>query len=203
MPASDSFAHAADSHDEPARCRATGGRATGDFREIYASYFGFVWSCSRRFGIPESEVEDVVQEIFVVIHTRLPTLEQPESLRSWIYGIVRRTASTYHRKKRVRMDHAEALRAEPEIMYPQMPSPLELAEQSDQARLLWSLIEQLSPQKREAFVLAEMDEMTVPEIAAAINVPLNTVYSRIRVAREELERALTERDKLSQKQGRP
>lgn len=203
MHATDSLAYAADSCREPAQSPLGSAREMGEFSEIYRKYFNFVWSCTRRFGIPENEVEDVVQEIFVVIHARLQTLERSEALRSWIYGIVRRTASTYHRNKRVRAAHVEAFCAEPDVTYPQIPSPLDLAEQSDQVRLLWSLIEQLDPPKREAFVLAELDEMTVPEIAAAINVPLNTVYSRIRVARQELEQALVKHETLPIQQGRP
>ncbi|HMA94736.1 MAG TPA: sigma-70 family RNA polymerase sigma factor [Polyangiaceae bacterium] len=201
MRVTDSLAYAADPCRDSALSLDGVGEMSG-FPEIYRKYFNFVWSCTRRFGIPENEVEDVVQEIFVVIHARLQTLERSEALRSWIYGIIRRTASTYRRNKRVRAAHAEALRAEPEVTYPQMPSPLDLAEQTDQVRLLWSLIEQLDPPKREAFVLAELDEMTVPEIAAAINVPLNTVYSRIRVARQELEQALAKHETQPLQQGR-
>jgi RNA polymerase sigma-70 factor (ECF subfamily) len=136
------------------------------------------------------EVDDVVQEVFIVINARLPSLLQPESIRSWIYGIVRRTASTHHRAKRAKMANASVLDAQTDIAYPQPPSPLELAEQSDQVRLLWELLAKLDPVKREVFVLADLDEMTVPEIASALAVPLNTVYSRLRVARQELEEAL-------------
>jgi RNA polymerase sigma-70 factor, ECF subfamily len=203
MPATDSLAHAAGSDIESGGSQGEHARDMGQFAEIYRTYFSFVWSCTRRFGISESELEDVVQEIFVVIHARLHTLERSEALRSWIYGIVRRTAGTYHRAKRARVAHVEAFRFEPELTYPHMPSPLDLAEQSDQTRLLWSLIEQLDPPKREAFVLAELDDMTAPEIAAATNVPLNTVYSRIRVARQELEQALAKHEMQSQQQGRP
>lgn len=202
MPVTDSLAHLA-TQRESAAAPPNRNREVHEFAEVYKTYFGFVWSCTRRFGIAESEVEDVVQEIFVVIHARLATLERSEALRSWIYGIVRRTASTYHRAKRVRTSHAEALRTESDFAYPQIPSPLDLAEQSDQVRLLWSLVERLDPLKREAFVMAELDDMTAPEIAAAINVPLNTVYSRIRVARQELEQALLEHEAQNSQQGRP
>jgi RNA polymerase sigma-70 factor, ECF subfamily len=174
-----------------------------EFSQLYALYFGFVWSCTRRLGVSESELDDVVQEIFMVIHTRLRTLEQPESLRSWIYGIVRRTVSSYHRAKRAKLASSAALIAEPEMHYSHSPSPLELAEQSDQVRLLWSLLERLDPPKRETFVLAELEEMTVPEIASALDVPVNTVYSRLRVARQELEEALARHQARSSQRGRP
>ena len=202
MRASDSTAHALSSDVEPKRTGSTENCPVPDFAEVYRSYFSFVWSCTTRLGVSENELDDVVQEIFVVIHARLHSLEQPESIRSWIYGIARRTASTYRRAKRARLANASALDSESEVQYPQPPSPLELAEKSDQVRLLWSLLNKLDPPKREVFVLAELDEMTVPEIALAIEVPVNTVYSRLRIARQELEEALARHNARSSQRGR-
>ncbi len=173
------------------------------FECIYRDYFAFVWACTRRLGVVEDELDDVVQEIFIVIHSRLHSLQHPTALRSWIYGIVRRTASTYHRAKRAKMANASAMDADAAVQYPQPPSPHELAEQSDQVKLLWELLEKLDPEKREVFVLNELDEMTVPEIALALEVPVNTVYSRLRVARQELEEALTRHKARLSQRGRP
>jgi len=164
--------------------------AVPSFPELYSRYFNFVWSCTRRMGVIESELDDVVQEIFIIVHRKLATLEQPDSLRSWIYGIIRRTASAHHRARRTNVASTAALNLESELQYPQQPSPLELAEQSDQVKLLWSLLEKLDPSRREVLVLAELDGLTAPEIANAIEIPMNTVYSRLRSARQELEAAL-------------
>lgn len=169
---------------------------------LYQRYFSFVWSCTRRMGVRESELDDVVQDVFIVIHGRLSTLEKPDSIRSWIYGIVRRTASVYHRARRAKMASAEAYNTEPQMQYPQQPSPLELAEQSAQVRLLWSLLEKLDPSKREVLVLAELDEMTAPEIASVLELPLNTVYSRLRTARQELEAVLVRHHAQTGQRGR-
>lgn len=160
-----------------------------NFADVYATYFSFVWSMARHWGIDEGELDDVVQDIFVIIHERLHTLERPASLRSWVYGIVRRVASTYHRTKRTRLIRTGTTRVEPETIEPEFLTPQQLVEQSEQAKLLWSLLEELDAPKREVFVLAELEDMTAPEIAAAIEVPLNTVYSRLRAARQELEDA--------------
>jgi RNA polymerase sigma-70 factor (ECF subfamily) len=187
---------------EPGPAISTPTASVPTFPQIYSAYFGFVWSCTRRLGVNEAEIDDLVQEIFIVIHARLHTLKQPEALRSWIYGIVRRTVSTHHRAKRAKQASTSVLNSETEMRYPQLPSPQELAEQSDQARLLWSLLEKLDAPKREVFVLAELDEMTVPEIASAIEVPVNTVYSRLRAARQELEEALTRHQAQTAKRGR-
>jgi RNA polymerase sigma-70 factor (ECF subfamily) len=202
MRASDSTALAMSSDVEPDGTGASDERAAPSFEFVYREFFGFVWSCTRRLGIVENELDDVVQEIFLVIHARLHTLQHPESIKSWIYGIVRRTASTYHRAKRAKLANASAIDAEVAIQYPQPPSPHELAEQSDQVRLLWELLDKLDPEKREVFVLNELDEMTVPEIALALDVPVNTVYSRLRVARQELEEAFTRHKARFSQRGR-
>jgi RNA polymerase sigma-70 factor (ECF subfamily) len=154
------------------------------FRAIYDEYFDFVWTSARRLGVPADAVDDIVQEIFVVVNARLSTVEQPASLRSWIYGVVRRTVSTYHRGRRVR-GASESRDPWEDGASPMQPSPLDLTVLNDEIRLLWRLLGELGPLKREVFVLAELEEMTMPEIAEAIGVPLNTAYSRLRVARQE------------------
>jgi RNA polymerase sigma-70 factor (ECF subfamily) len=170
------------------------------FRTVYNDYFDFVWTSARRLGVPVDAVDDVVQEIFVVVNARLGTVEQPASLRSWIYGVVRRTVSTYHRGRRTRGAN-ESYEPFEDGAGPMQPSPLDLAVLSDEIRLLWRLLGELGPLKREVFVLAELEEMTMPEIAEAIEVPLNTAYSRLRVAREEFDDALA-RHEASQKERR-
>lgn len=170
------------------------------FRAVYDDYFDFVWTSARRLGVPVDAVDDVVQEIFVVVNARLSTVEQPASLRSWIYGVVRRTVSTYHRGRRAR-GASESREPFEDGAGPMQPSPLDLAVLSDELRLLWRLLGELGPLKREVFVLAELEEMTMPEIAEAIGVPLNTAYSRLRVAREEFGDALA-RHEASQKERR-
>jgi len=190
MQRTDSAARIASLDAEPGSTRSSPVVHVPSFVEIYKTYFGFVWSYSRRLGVSDSEIDDIVQDIFITIHGRLPTLEQPESLRSWIYGIVRRTVSVYHRSMRTKRASTATYGSEPEMHFAPNPSPQQLAEQSDQVRLLWSLLEKLDAPKREIFVLAEFEEMTVPEIASATELPLNTAYSRLRAARLEMEEAL-------------
>ena len=179
------------------------------FRAVYDEYFGFVWRCTRRLGVPAEAVDDVVQEIFVVVHARLDTVEQPLSLRSWIYGVVRRVAQTYRRSRRTRIAR-EVLRFDCDLVEEMKPSPLDLAVLSDDLRLLWRLLGELDRQKREVLILAELEEMTVPEIAKAVGIPLNTAYSRLRVARDEfnkefarhVQREAQSRDAGARRQGR-
>jgi RNA polymerase sigma-70 factor, ECF subfamily len=169
------------------------------FRSVYDDYFDFVWTCARRLGVPSDAVDDVVQEVFVVVHARLKTVEKPASLRSWIYGVVRRTVSTFHRSRRAR-SAGEAPAPVDDCSDLMQPSPLDLAVLSDDLKLLWRLLGELGPLKREVFVLAELEEMTMPEIAEAIGVPLNTAYSRLRVARQEFNEAFA-RQAAQEKRG--
>lgn len=162
------------------------------FESIYRQYFDFVWSSVRRLGVSPAAVDDVVQEIFIVIHARLHTLEKPQALRSWIYSVIRRTVSGYHRVRRTKEASVIVFASEPDGRR-QPRTPLDLAEQSDQVTLLFSLLDELDEAKREVFTMAELDELPVPEIAELLGVPLNTAYSRLRAARHAFEEALARR----------
>jgi len=163
-----------------------------NFAAVYRDYFDFVWSCTRRLGVSAAATDDVVQEVFIVIHSRLHTLERPDALRSWIYGVVRRVVSAHHRARRSKLDSSSPLGLT-ELPGPRQPTPLDLAEQNDQVKLLWSVLEELDDDKREVFVLAELEEMTAPEISEAIDIPINTAYSRLRAARQAFSEALARR----------
>jgi RNA polymerase sigma-70 factor, ECF subfamily len=159
------------------------------FETVYERYFDFVWAMARRFGIASDAMDDVVQEVFMVVHAKLHTLERPESARSWLYGIVRRVASG-HRRKRGGDKFESGVAVEELPGLDGLTSPANLAEQNDRVRRLWSLLATIEPAKREVFVMAELEEFTCPEIAEALELPLNTVYSRLRYAREAFETAL-------------
>jgi RNA polymerase sigma-70 factor (ECF subfamily) len=163
------------------------------FHSVYDDYFDFVWSCTRRLGVPADAVDDVVQEIFIVVHARLKTLERPASLRSWLYSVVRRTVSTYHRSRHARSARESSPPALDDVASAMQPSPLDLAVLSDELKGLWRLLGELDAPKREVLVLAELEEMTMPEIAQAIGIPLNTAYSRLRAARHDFNEAFLRR----------
>src|SRR3954469_10332935 len=95
-----------------------------NFPAVYRAYFDFVWSCTRRLGVSAGATDDVVQEVFIVIHGRLHTLERPEALRSWIYGVVRRVVSAHHRARRSKLDSALPFEMA-ELSGPRQPTPLD------------------------------------------------------------------------------
>jgi RNA polymerase sigma-70 factor (ECF subfamily) len=164
------------------------------FQAIYKRYFDFVWSSARHLGAAADAVDDVVQDVFIVIHARLVTLQNPEALRSWIYGIVRRTVSDYRRSRRNRDAAGARLGAELKSTGSSQPSPLDFTERNAELELLESLLAELDEAKREIFVMVEVLEMTVPEVVQSLDIPLNTAYSRLRLARKLFEEALARRE---------
>jgi RNA polymerase sigma-70 factor (ECF subfamily) len=159
------------------------------FQAVYRQYFDFVWSCARRLGVEPGSMDDVVQEVFIVIHAKLATLEKPEALRSWVYGVVRRCVSTHRRSKRTRGGSSVAIGAACEVVSHE-PTPLEQTETNAALELVSRLLAELDQPKREVFELVDLEELTVPEVAEMLRIPLNTAYSRLRAARLAFEAAL-------------
>jgi RNA polymerase sigma-70 factor (ECF subfamily) len=168
------------------------------FHAIYAQYFDFVWSSARHLGVGTDAVDDVVQDVFIVIHARLSTLQNPEALRSWIYGIVRRTVSDYRRSRRNRDAAGARLGTELKATGRQQPSPQDLAERNAELDLLETILAELDEPKREIFVMVEVLEMTVPEVVESLEIPLNTAYSRLRLARRLFEEVLARHEAASE-----
>lgn len=156
------------------------------FEAVYDEHFAFVWRTVRRLGVAERSIDDAAQDVFIVVHRRLGEFEGRSSLKSWLFGIARRVAKD-HRRRSQRKDRGEAL---PETLADAAAmSPREAASRAEALRVLYTILEDLDDDKREVFVLAELEQMTVPEIADAIAVNLNTVYSRLRAARRAFEDA--------------
>ena len=155
--------------------------------EIYDRHFDFVWRSARRMGVHEAAVDDVVQEVFLVAHRRLSGFEGRSSVKTWPFGILLRVVSDHRRRLRRKGGHSEL----PEgLAAAERSCPAEQAQQRAKVRLLHSLLDELDDDKRAVFVLAELEQMTAPEIADALSIKLNTVYSRLRAARKKFEAAL-------------
>ncbi len=170
------------------------GRGDGlTFEGVYEAHFDFVWRSVRRLGVSEGAVDDVVQEIFLVVHRRLVEFEARSSVKTWLFGIVLRVVREHRRHVRRKSPHS--IRPEP----PTDPetlgdspdrNPHESAAKTEAVRVLHAILDELDDDKRETFVLAELEQMTVPEIAQALAVNMNTVYSRLRAARQEFDQAV-------------
>jgi RNA polymerase sigma-70 factor (ECF subfamily) len=154
-----------------------------DFSELFRDHAAFVWRVLRRFGVHDADLEDVCQEVFLVVHRRLHEFEGRSSLSTWIYEIARRSALAHLRLRPQRREQG------PDALN----TMLDAAPAADQAlaqraALDWlelSLLE-LDEDKREAFILYELEELSLADVAAAVGAPINTVHYRIQTARATL-----------------
>lgn len=161
-----------------------------DFTRVYDEHFAFVWRSLRRLGVPDRLLDDAAQDVFIVVHRRLAEFEGRSSIKSWLFGIARRVAHD-HRRRVGRKERTEELRET--TADPRGATPAHDAERAEAVRALHEILASLDDDKREVFVLAELEQMTVPEIAEAIGVNLNTVYSRLRAARLAFDAAVARR----------
>jgi len=169
------------------------------FAELYQRYFEFVWKCARAFGCTSHDIDDVVQDVFLVVQRRHADLRDEALARSWIYSITRRVVSTHRRRRR---EHDTATIEVDALKSPEQ-SPLAAAEHNVEVRALSALLEGLDERKREVFVLSEILELSGREIAETIGVPMNTVYSRLRAAREEFDAAVKRHRKSLERRRSP
>jgi RNA polymerase sigma-70 factor, ECF subfamily len=176
-------------NEPPTPSRAPSPLEVPPFKVVYQEYFDFVWTSARRLGIQPSGMDDLIQEVFLVIHSKLHTVEKRESLRSWIYSVVRRTASNHRRARRAHADSSSGPPGDGEARSRE-PTPLENTERNAGFQLLMTLLDQLEAPKREIFSLVDVEDLSVPEAAEVLGIPLNTAYSRLRVARQNFEAAL-------------
>jgi RNA polymerase sigma-70 factor (ECF subfamily) len=169
------------------------------FPELVQQYSGFVWRSLRFHGVPDAELPDQSQEVFLVIHRRAESFEGRNSVRAWVYGICRRVAAGYLRKAYVKREsvQTEAMSKEYERYSSGKLSSLDFSEpaaQREQAQnnqtlaLLEQALSELPEEKREVFVLYEIEELGMKEIANMLSCPLQTAYSRLHAAREHVRR---------------
>lgn len=153
---------------------------------LYDAYSDFVFRAMRHLGVQEPHLEDAVQDVFVVAVSKYSSFEGRSTLRTWLYGIAIRVARNY----RYRRDRSQ--RETGELMELEAPgcTPAEQTEQRAALRRVLALLEALPDEQRTVFVLAELEQLTAPEIAEVLGAKLNTVYSRLRLARTAFERAL-------------
>jgi RNA polymerase sigma-70 factor (ECF subfamily) len=166
-----------------------------DLEALYASQFDFVWRSARRLGVSVEALDDVVQEVFLVVHRKLCDFEQRSSVRSWLFGITRRVVRDLRRSQ---------LRKPTQWLDGDLhdlaaAAPDERAVLRQRARLLHVLLATLDEDKREALILAELEQMSGPEIAEALQLNLNTAYARVRAAREAFEAALSRHEARTQR----
>lgn len=157
-----------------------------DFRAVFVEHYRFVWRLLAHFGVAEAARDDAAQEVFAVVHRRLGDYDGRTPMRGWLAGIARRVASTLQRTQ------ARAARRLEVVAPPPTPAqPDAELEQRQRVALAEACLAALDDEQRDVLVLTEIEGLSAPEIALALGVKLNTVYSRLRVAREKFQRAVT------------
>ncbi len=159
-----------------------------EFEAVYAENFEFVWRNLRRLGVPESALRDATQEVFLVVYRRLGEFIPRGTLRSWLYSILRRVALAQKRQYRLQRPTGSQ-NAEP-LADESQPDPETDAIRGQSLQRLLELLNGLDDDKREALVSIDLEGMSVPEACVALEVNLNTLYSRLHAARRQMRERL-------------
>ncbi|MBX3231976.1 MAG: sigma-70 family RNA polymerase sigma factor [Labilithrix sp.] len=160
-----------------------------EFDQVYETHADFVWRSARRLGVVEDAVEDVVQEVFLTVHRRLAQFAGRSQLRTWIFGILLHVVRAHRRthRRKGRFFHGEEVGPET-LSLPAQEGPEALTERAQAARMLQRLLDGLEQEKREVFVLVELEGFSVAEAAEILGTNVNTTHGRLRAARKEFER---------------
>ena len=163
--------------------------AAGEARyaKLYREEMPYVWNFLRRLGVKtDGDIEDLTQEVFIRAFQGWNKFDASRPLRPWLLGIAFRVASDFLRLARHRVeqsgDAAEASHG--------ARSPEDLVAAAQDRALVERAIQSLPMERRSVLVLHDLQGCAAPEIAEALEIPLNTVYSRLRVARGEVATAI-------------
>jgi RNA polymerase sigma-70 factor (ECF subfamily) len=168
-------------------------RSEASFRDFYHAHVGFASNRARVLGVEDAGVDDVVQHVFWVASRRFHEFRPDHaraSSKAWVMAILRRAVCEHRRSARRKSPHLTLPRADPEtIADAGHRGPHETLVHIEGVRQVRRLIDELDPDKREVFVLAEIEHLPVSEIAVALGVNANTAASRLKAARRDFERA--------------
>jgi RNA polymerase sigma-70 factor (ECF subfamily) len=170
----------------PAQGRGRAEAGLAAVEAIHREHFAFVWRSLRHLGVPHAWLEDAAQEVFVVVHRRIGEFEGRADVKTWLYAIARRVASDQRRSmRRADRKHA-ALLAEGTCDHDDFVDPVV---RSEAAQHVVQFLEGLDGDKRAVFTLHAFEGLRGPEIAERLAMNLNSVYSRLRVAKERFEQS--------------
>jgi RNA polymerase sigma-70 factor (ECF subfamily) len=156
------------------------------FTAVFEAHFDYVWNSLRRLGVRESDLEDVTHDVFFSVSGKLREFDARRPLRPWLFGFAFRRAADYRRLARNRFEVFDA-NAEPRDP---APDPLEHAIAHEGLGIARDALGALELERRAVFILHDLDGVSMPEIALELGIPVNTAYSRLRLARGELAAAV-------------
>jgi RNA polymerase sigma-70 factor, ECF subfamily len=158
-------------------------------RDVYRDHYRTVWMSLRRLGVREDDVADATQEVFLVVHRKLAEFEGRSQLKTWLFGISMRVARDRRRKASFRLetssDQLDAEAARGTLALAQDAH----AERNEARKTLEKVLEEMSPVHRVVFIMFELEGSSGEEIAETLGLPIGTVRSRLRLARETFERS--------------
>jgi len=168
--------------DRPEAC----GRLS--FPELFATYSGYVWTALRRLGAPVSDLEDLTHDVFVRVFAHLSDLDPQRPVKPWLFGFAFRIASEDRRRIRRRPPLVPDAVDDGHVA-DSKPGPFEQLVAQERRQLAWAALDTLELGRRAVFILHELDGCAIPEVAESLGIPLATAYSRLRLAREDFDRA--------------
>ncbi|HEX2657376.1 MAG TPA: RNA polymerase sigma factor [Polyangia bacterium] len=166
--------------------------ALAGFEDLYERTVDYVWNVVCRMGVPSSDADDVVQEVFVTVYRRLGEFEGRSQLKTWVFGIAVHFVQHYFRTHvRKPGDRATAKGTEIHVLADQRENgPASQVERRERYDALDQVLAELDEPKRLVFVLAELEQLTLAEIGEIVGANPNTVATRLRAARQAFEKAL-------------
>jgi RNA polymerase sigma-70 factor (ECF subfamily) len=187
------------------RSQPKAGESAGEarLRVLMTTHFDFVWRSLRRLGLSAVDADDGTQEVFLVASRKMSVIAEGSEKR-FLFATALRVASTRRRGIKRRREEPRAWLGEDETEPARErsePGPERLAELARARRELDQILDGMKLEQRAVFVLYELEELSVPEIAQLLGIPLGTVSSRLRSAREEFESSLRRLHARDQFQG--
>ncbi len=154
------------------------------FRRLFEAEAAYVWVTLRRLGVRDADVEDLAHELFLKVHAKLGDYDASRPAKPWLFAFAFRIASDYRRKGHQKNEVLGDVESPSEAL-----SAEEMLALRDERDLLKAALATVDLERRAVLVAYEMDEIPMKDIAASMEIPVNTAYSRLRLAREELARA--------------
>lgn len=156
------------------------------FEAIFEAELSYVWTSLRRLGVQSRDLEDVAHEVFLKAYENLPRYDASRPIRPWLFAFAFRFASDYRRLAR----HRTELYGDDEPGRAKEPDAEQALAQRQREELVALALDAIEIERRAVFILHELDEEPMPDVVLTLGIPLNTGYSRLRVAREEFTTAL-------------
>lgn len=151
------------------------------FDALFESEFSYVCRSLRRLGVKEADLDDLAQEVFITVHRHLKEYDSTRPLKPWLFAFAFGTAANYRRLARHRAEKHD----QGDFLVSGDATPEQQLQHAQARDLVLRALEGLDADRAAVFVMHELDGFAAPDIAEALSIPLNTVYSRLRVARDE------------------